>query len=134
MATGSAGVTKSGSGALTVNGLIPGLISVVGGSIRGNGVLGGLAIDQGVVSPGESTGIMTVGNLTASAISTFAFEIGSGPIEASAIAGANYDQINVNGTTLNLGGATLELAAGTAERLDIRVGDRVLQRIFGNAS
>jgi uncharacterized membrane protein (UPF0127 family) len=27
--------------------------------------------------------------------------------------------------------ATLELAAGTAERLNIRVGDRVLQRIFG---
>ncbi len=30
--------------------------------------------------------------------------------------------------------ATLELAAGTAERLDIRVGDKVLQRLFGNAS
>jgi uncharacterized protein len=29
--------------------------------------------------------------------------------------------------------ATLELAAGTAARLDIRVGDHVLQRIFGNA-
>ncbi len=29
--------------------------------------------------------------------------------------------------------ATLELASGTAERLDIRVGDHVLQRIFGNA-
>jgi uncharacterized membrane protein (UPF0127 family) len=29
--------------------------------------------------------------------------------------------------------AVLELAAGTAERLDIRVGDKVLQRIFGNA-
>ena len=29
--------------------------------------------------------------------------------------------------------ATLELAAGTAERLNIRVGDRVLQRIFGTA-
>jgi uncharacterized membrane protein (UPF0127 family) len=29
--------------------------------------------------------------------------------------------------------ATLELAAGTADRLDIRVGDKVLQRIFGNA-
>lgn len=29
--------------------------------------------------------------------------------------------------------ATLELAGGTAERLDIRVGDRVLHRIFGNA-
>lgn len=29
--------------------------------------------------------------------------------------------------------ATLELAAGTAERLDIRVGDRVLHRIFGTA-
>jgi uncharacterized membrane protein (UPF0127 family) len=28
--------------------------------------------------------------------------------------------------------ATLELAAGTAQRLDIRVGDEVLQRIFGN--
>jgi len=28
--------------------------------------------------------------------------------------------------------ATLELAAGTAERLDIRVGDHVQQRIFGN--
>jgi uncharacterized membrane protein (UPF0127 family) len=28
---------------------------------------------------------------------------------------------------------TLEIAAGTAERLDIRVGDKVLQRIFGNA-
>lgn len=30
--------------------------------------------------------------------------------------------------------ATLELAAGTAERLDIRVGDLVRQRIFGNAA
>jgi uncharacterized membrane protein (UPF0127 family) len=30
--------------------------------------------------------------------------------------------------------ATLELAAGTGERLDIRVGDKVIQRIFGNAS
>jgi uncharacterized membrane protein (UPF0127 family) len=29
--------------------------------------------------------------------------------------------------------ATLELAAGTAPRLDIRVGDKVRQRIFGNA-
>ncbi len=29
--------------------------------------------------------------------------------------------------------ATLELAAGTAERLGIRLGDRVEQRIFGNA-
>jgi uncharacterized membrane protein (UPF0127 family) len=29
--------------------------------------------------------------------------------------------------------AVLELGAGTAERLDIRVGDKVLQRIFGNA-
>jgi hypothetical protein len=29
--------------------------------------------------------------------------------------------------------ATLELAAGTAARLNIRVGDRVQQRIFGNA-
>jgi uncharacterized membrane protein (UPF0127 family) len=29
--------------------------------------------------------------------------------------------------------ATLELAAGTAERLDIRVGDKVLQRLFGTA-
>ena len=29
--------------------------------------------------------------------------------------------------------ATLEVSAGTAERLDIRVGDKVLQRIFDNA-
>ncbi|MBN9561361.1 MAG: DUF192 domain-containing protein [Alphaproteobacteria bacterium] len=29
--------------------------------------------------------------------------------------------------------ATLELAAGTTARLDIRVGDKVKQRIFGNA-
>jgi uncharacterized membrane protein (UPF0127 family) len=29
--------------------------------------------------------------------------------------------------------ATLELAAGTAERLDIRVGDHALHRIFGSA-
>jgi uncharacterized membrane protein (UPF0127 family) len=29
--------------------------------------------------------------------------------------------------------ATLEVAAGTAERLNIRVGDKVKQRIFGNA-
>jgi uncharacterized membrane protein (UPF0127 family) len=28
--------------------------------------------------------------------------------------------------------ATLEVAAGTAARLDIRVGDKVLQKIFGN--
>jgi hypothetical protein len=30
--------------------------------------------------------------------------------------------------------ATLELAAGTTARLGIRVGDKVAQRIFGNAS
>jgi uncharacterized protein len=30
--------------------------------------------------------------------------------------------------------AALELAAGTAAQLDIRVGDKVIQRIFGNAS
>jgi uncharacterized membrane protein (UPF0127 family) len=30
--------------------------------------------------------------------------------------------------------ATLELAAGTAKRLDIRIGDKVQSRIFGNAS
>jgi hypothetical protein len=30
--------------------------------------------------------------------------------------------------------ATLELAAGTTQRLDIRVGDKVLSPIFGNAS
>jgi uncharacterized membrane protein (UPF0127 family) len=30
--------------------------------------------------------------------------------------------------------ATLELAAGTTARLDIRVGDKVKQKIFGNAS
>ena len=30
--------------------------------------------------------------------------------------------------------ATLELAAGTAQRLHIRVGDKVRQRVFGNAS
>ena len=29
--------------------------------------------------------------------------------------------------------ATLELAAGTAERLNLRVGDQALQRIFGRA-
>jgi uncharacterized membrane protein (UPF0127 family) len=29
--------------------------------------------------------------------------------------------------------ATLELAAGTAARLNIRVGDKVQQRIFGTA-
>jgi len=30
--------------------------------------------------------------------------------------------------------ATLELAAGTTKRLNIRVGDKVIQRIFGDAS
>ncbi len=30
--------------------------------------------------------------------------------------------------------ATLELAAGTTERLDIRVGDKVLHKLFGTAS
>jgi hypothetical protein len=29
---------------------------------------------------------------------------------------------------------TLEVAAGTAQELDIRVGDKVLQKVFGNAS
>jgi len=38
--------------------------------------------------------------------------------------------------TISSGGpvrATLELAAGTAERLDLRVGDRIEQRLFGTA-
>ena len=108
--TGLGGVTKSGSGVLTVNGIIPGLTSVVGGSIRGSGALEGLFVDQGVVAPGDGVGILTLGSLTATGISTFAFEIGGGPVAGSATAGTSYDQINITGTTVNLGGAALELA------------------------
>ena len=43
------------------------------------------------------------------------------------------ESLAIVGTSIPVRG-TLELAAGTAERLDIRVGDKVLQKIFHNAS
>ncbi len=125
---GTAGLSKAGSGTLTLSGsnnysgsttVSAGTLSVTGSTasattvasgatLAGNGTLGGNMTVQsgGTLSPGNSIGTLTVnGNLQMNAGSILAVEING------ATAGTGYDQVLVNGT-VDVTGATLAVTHG----------------------
>ncbi len=125
--TGSHGGNASvDGGELIVNGTITGDVTLLSGTVRGNGVIGGLlnGLAGGTIRPGNSPGILTVGTLTVDASTTLDLEIGrlggSPPV-----AGVDYDQIRVTGNNITLddegttSGALLTLAISGALPGDI---------------
>ncbi len=101
------GATTVNGGTLLVNGSTTASSTITvnaGGTLGGVGtVLGSVAVNGGIVSPGTSPGVLDSGSVTFTSASALDVEIG-GP---NAGDGATFhDQLNVSGT-VNLGGATL---------------------------
>lgn len=99
------GLTTVSAGQLTVNGSLLAGVNVGNSAIlAGAGSIGGaVALDGGILSPGNSPGLLTVGgSLTTTNSSQFKLELaGNAPA-------AGYDQISANGFDLGTGsGATI---------------------------
>jgi hypothetical protein len=99
------GATTVSDGMLVVDGSIAASsgVTVTGGTLAGSGTVSDLSVQQGgTVSPGNSPGTLTTGNLAFSTGATYKAELGG--------AGAGqFDVLNVHGT-VDLGGATLDLS------------------------
>ncbi|MFL5327467.1 MAG: beta strand repeat-containing protein [Gemmataceae bacterium] len=88
-----------------VNGTMTGAIQV-NGTLGGSGTVGTVTVTgTGTIAPGNSPGKLTTGNIVFNSGSVLSMEL-NGPN-----AGADYDQLSVNGT-VNLGGATLSATLG----------------------
>jgi hypothetical protein len=68
-------------------------IQIEGGRLSGNGTINGNVVMGGIISPGNSPGILTInGNYTQTAFGAYVAEL------AGLTAGTSYDQVDVNGT------------------------------------
>jgi autotransporter-associated beta strand protein len=103
----TAGVThvNGTGGKLVINGSQPQIPVIVdlGTTLGGSGTVGTIAAD-GIISPGNSPGILTSSNVTFTSSGSFNVQI-TGPNP-----GTDYDQLNVRGT-INLASATLTVVA-----------------------
>lgn len=101
------GATSVSQGQLVLNGSVTGNVTVgAAGTLTGSGRIGGSLSSAGIVSPGNSPGILTVGGNYTEA-GTLRVEI-----DGTAGAGANpggHDQIAVGGTATLQSGSTLQL-------------------------
>jgi autotransporter-associated beta strand protein len=137
---GLTGLTKSGSGTLTVGTVnsFTGPVSVVGGALVVNGELGSGAVtvnsgatlggagliagpvtvqSQGILSPGASVGMLTIkNNLTLSAGTTNVFEINGDTLAHDMVAGLS--NVTYGGTlVLNVSGSGSALLSGATVQL-----------------
>jgi autotransporter-associated beta strand protein len=127
---GTGSLTKKGGGAFTIdnaqpytgatvvqagvfgmlpNTVLPGPITITGGTLRGVATIGGLYASGGRIEPGLSPGILTTQVLNLGSGSTLALEL-NGPTP-----GSEHDQVRVGGT-IALAGATLEISAAPANQ------------------
>ena len=100
------GVVNVGAGTLSVNGMLPGAVSVAsGGKLGGNGTVGGVTLASGgTLAPGNSIGTLHVGgNLALNSGSTYSVEVS--PSAA--------DETIVSGTASLAGTLALSPSAGT---------------------
>lgn len=125
---GSAGLTKEGSGTLTLTGTntYPGATTInggkllingtqpasavtvkAGGTLGGSGVTGLVTAQGGTISPGNSPGQLTSGSASLLTNSILEIELNG------LLPGTNCDQLNVAGA-VNVGGATLNATLGFA--------------------
>jgi len=100
-------LVKTGTGRLDVNavGTGPGSVTVSAGTLGGSGSIAGpVSVANGAtISPGNSPGVLSTGNLTLSSGSNYFAEI------AGAAPGTGHDQINVTGT-VGITGSNLDVA------------------------
>lgn len=110
--SGNFALTKSGVGALTLNGASSNTstTTVSAGTLRGSGSFAGsLAINGGTHAPGSSPGITTTtGAYTLAAASTLQIEINGTTL------GTQHDQVGVGGTVTLAGTLDLVAAPGLA--------------------
>ncbi len=106
------GTTNVGAGTLIINGnqaAATGAVTVANGAtLGGSGTIGGAVIVNGILSPGNSPGLLTVGSLDLRAGSTTLMQIiGAGNLAGTA--GTAYDKLVIS-TAGGLGyGGTLDL-------------------------
>jgi fibronectin-binding autotransporter adhesin len=102
------GRTTVSGGTLLVNGTNgPGLTVVSGGTLAGRGQIGNLTAQGGTLSPGNSPGILKIGNLIGNPNTTYRCELNN------TNAGTGYDQLSITGW-VQLGGSPLQLVLGNA--------------------
>jgi fibronectin-binding autotransporter adhesin len=104
------GPTSVSAGSLLVNGDQSGATGAVtvasGATLGGSGTLGGGVTVNGILSPGNSPGVLTVPLLSLGAASTSLFEING------TTRGAEYDGVNISGVSGPNYGGTLSLVFG----------------------
>jgi len=104
------GTTSVSAGTLLVNGDQSGATGAVtvasGATLGGSGTLGGGVTVNGILSPGNSPGVLTVPSLSLGASSTSLFEING------TTRGAEYDGVNISGVSGPNYGGTLSLVFG----------------------
>lgn len=105
---GYTGTTAVTAGTLSVNGALTGTTTVSvasGATLAGSGNISGAVTvaSGGSLTPGNSAGKLSTGNLTLASGSSATFEVGG------TIAGTDYDQIDVSGT-VNITGSTLSIS------------------------
>jgi len=108
------GATTVSAGTLLVNGTGSSAVTVNGGVLGGSGTISAsVTINSGgILSPGNSPGILNTGNL--SIAGSLAEQLGKSG--GTPIAGTDYDQTNVTGTvTLTGGDLTLSLLTGVSQ-------------------
>jgi hypothetical protein len=94
---GVAGITLNGGGRLDLAGAtVTGGLDIVDGMLTGTGTIDGAVVNSGVISIGNSPGLLVIdGNYTQAADGLLVIEIG-GP--GAFIPGETYDQLVVTGT------------------------------------
>jgi autotransporter-associated beta strand protein len=124
--SGSGGITKNGSGTLTLSGnntysgttsmvagslIVTGSqpnsnVALTGGTVGGTGRVGAILATGGVVKPGTSSapGIFSSGDVTLNPTTSLVIDLNG------TIAGTEYRQLSVNGN-VNLGGTVLDASA-----------------------
>jgi len=90
------GTTSINQGSLIINGVQTGTGAVTvasGATLGGSGTIPGAISISGIISPGNSPGIINTGAFTFNANTTYKFEINN----ATGVAGTNWDKINSSG-------------------------------------
>lgn len=108
------GATTVNAGTLVINGSGVSAVTVNGGGVlAGSGTVNAAVTinSGGTLSPGNSPGILSTGNLTLNG--TLYSQVGKAVSGAQPVAGTDYDQVNVTGSvTLTGGDLTLSILTG----------------------
>ncbi|GMU20384.1 MAG: hypothetical protein AMXMBFR13_04810 [Phycisphaerae bacterium] len=99
------GPTAVDNGTLLIDGAITDSTTTInpGGTLGGSGTVADVVVSGGRIAPGASAGMLTVDAVTFESGSTLAIELDGG----GGVAGADFDQLRVNGAATIHPGATL---------------------------